>query len=266
MLLPIQNRLSKSLLLLAGLLLWCGGAQAENSLQDLSEKEGVTCKQGDLRSCLIYYYALPTDLSGELAQTNFAGNIEPLSDEPQSSGLSPLLKKVYVLLDKKPRSDGQQSLHEFIEEELEQLWYVPTGDSEIDDKNKKRVKERWAAFDFMLKRLELEASGKETVFGYRQEDLSLDDTLGEVSKQLDSSLSKESNLRELIIRWTNFMLPIAATLAALGLVWAGFLYITSFQDESRLEEAKKVILMVIVGVALVGGSYAIVSTIVTRVF
>ena len=38
-----------------------------------------------------------------------------------------------------------------------------------------------------------------------------------------------------------------------------FLYITSFQDESRLEEAKKVILMVVVGVALVGGSYAIVS-------
>ena len=98
MLLPIQNRLSKSLLLLAGLLLWCGGAQAENSLQDLSEKEGVTCAQGDLRSCLIYYYALPTDLSGELVQTNFAGNIEPLSDEPQSSGLSPRLEKVAPIL------------------------------------------------------------------------------------------------------------------------------------------------------------------------
>ena len=146
--------------------------------------------------------------------------------------------------------------------ELDKL-YAPANASQED---KETVAERWAAFQFMLNRLDLENSGKETVFGYRQEDVSLKSTFRDIDEQLDSSVSKESNLRELIIRWTNFMLPIAATLAALGLVWAGFLYITSFQDESRLEEAKKVILMVIVGVALVGGSYAIVSTIVSRAF
>ena len=250
MLLPIQNRLSKSLLLLAGLLLWSGGAQAGNSLQDLSEEEGVTCAQGDLRSCLIYYYLVEPDADGEL---------QGLSDTPRSSALSPRLEAVQVLLE-------EQKLGGQLDEELQQL-YAPADASE--DK-KKAVADRWQGFKWMLGRLDwdatLKASGEATIFGYGQENISLKSTFRAIDEQLDSSLSKESNLRELIIRWTNFMLPIAATLAALGLVWAGFLYITSFQDESRLEEAKKVILMVVVGVALVGGSYAIVSTIVSQVF
>ena len=237
----------------SGALLWGGGAQAGTSLKSLSQEDGVTCEQRGLRSCLIYYYLVEPDVNGEL---------KGLSDGASGSALSPRLKKVYVLLDYEPRSDGQQSLHEFIKEELEQL-HAPAGASE---EKKKEVSQRWAAFDFMLKRLDPESVGNDTVFGYAQEDVSLKSTFRDIDEQLDSSLSKESNLRELIIRWTNFMLPIAATLAALGLVWAGFLYITSFQDESRLEEAKKVILMVIVGVALVGGSYAIVSTIVSQVF
>ena len=169
--------------------------------------------------------------------------------------MSARLEAVQVLLE-------EQKLGGRLHEELQQL----SAPANASEEKKKEVAQRWAAFEFMLNRLDLENSGKETVFGYRQEDVSLKSTFRDIDEQLDSSLSKESNLRELIIRWTNFMLPIAATLAALGLVWAGFLYITSFQDESRLEEAKKVILMVIVGVVLVGGSYAIVSTIVSQVF
>ena len=244
---------SKIGLLAVGALLWGGGVQAGTSLKSLSQEDGVTCKKDELRSCLIYYYLVKPDAKGEL---------EGLSDRASGSALSPRLKKVYVLLDDEPRSDGQQSLHDFIKEELGRLYAPPNA----TDERKKEVSQRWAAFDFMLKRLDPARVGNDTVFGYAQEDVSLKSTFRDIDEQLDSSLSKESNLRELIIRWTNFMLPIAATLAALGLVWAGFLYITSFQDESRLEEAKKVILMVIVGVALVGGSYAIVSTIVSRAF
>ena len=246
---------SKIGLLAVGALLWGGGSAQEvsGSLKSLSQEDGVTCKKDELRSCLIYYYLVEPYAKGEL---------KDLSDRASGSALSPRLKKVHVLLDDKPRSDGQQSLHEFIKEELGRL-YAPADASE--DK-KKEVVQRWAAFDFMLKRLDPTSVGNDTVFGYAQEDVSLKSTFRDIDEQLDSSVSKESNLRELIIRWTNFMLPIAATLAALGLVWAGFLYITSFQDESRLEEAKKVILMVVVGVALVGGSYAIVSTIVSRAF
>ena len=252
---------SKIGLLAVGALLWGGGAAQEivGSLKSLSEEDSNQCAHLDYFPCLVQYYALPTDLSGELVQTDLSRKNIPLSDEPRSSGLSPRLEKVAPIL-------AIEKLGGFVQIELNQLRYVPTGNSEIDDKKKKEVAQRWAAFEFMLNRLDLENSGKETVFGYRQEDVSLKSTFRDIDEQLDRSVSKESNLRELIIRWTNFMLPIAATLAALGLVWAGFLYITSFQDESRLEEAKKVILMVIVGVVLVGGSYAIVSTIVSRAF
>ena len=255
---------SKIGLLAVGALLWSGGAQAGTSLQSLSEATSLKslsegpfykCTQIDYLPCLIQYYALPTDLSGELVETGPAGQNIPLSDNPQGSEMSPRLEKVMPIL-------AIEKLGGFVQMELYKL-HAP---ADATDKKKKEVSQRWAAFEFMLNRLDLENSGKETVFGYRQEDVSLKSTFRDIDEQLDSSLSKESNLRELIIRWTNFMLPMAATLAALGLVWAGFLYITSFQDESRLEEAKKVILMVIVGVALVGGSYAIVSTIVTRVF
>ena len=248
---------SKIGLLAVGTLLWGGGAAQEivGSLKSLSEEDSNQCAHLDYFPCLVQYYALPTDLSGELVQTDLSRKNIPLSDEPRSSGLSPRLEKVAPIL-------AIEKLGGFVQIELEKL-YAPANASQED---KEAVAERWAAFQFMLNRLDLENSGKETVFGYRQEDVSLKSTFRDIDEQLDRSVSKESNLRELIIRWTNFMLPIAATLAALGLVWAGFLYITSFQDESRLEEAKKVILMVIVGVALVGGSYAIVSTIVSRAF
>ena len=111
---------SKIGLLAVGALLWGGGAQAGTSLQSLSQEDGVTCKQGGLRSCLIYYYLVEPDAKGEL---------KDLSDRASGSALSPRLKKVYVLLDDESRSDGQQSLHEFIKEELEQL-YAPAGASE----------------------------------------------------------------------------------------------------------------------------------------
>ena len=211
--------LSKTILLLAGMLLWGGGAQAETSLKSLSEVEGVTCKKGDLRSCLIYYYLVKPDPKGEL---------KDLSDDVTDSPLSPRLKKVQVLLEEK-KLGGR--LHE----ELQQLY----ASADASEEKKKAVAQRWAAFAFMLKRLDPTSVGADTVFGYAQDDVSLKSTFRDIDEQLDSSVSKESNLRELIIRWTNFMLPIAATMAALGLVWAGFLYITSFQDESRLEEAKE---------------------------
>ena len=60
-----------------------------------------------------------------------------------------------------------------------------------------------------------------------------------VEGRLDSGVSKERNLKELIIGWTNFLLSIAAIMAVVALVWAGFLYITAFGDDSRMETAKK---------------------------
>ena len=130
----------KTGLLVAALLLWSGGAQAENSLQDLSEAEGVTCAQGDLRSCLIYYYLVEPDADGEL---------RGLADTPRSSALSPRLEAVQVLLE-------EQKLGGQLDEELQQL-YAPADASE--DK-KKAVADRWQGFKWMLGRLDWDATLK----------------------------------------------------------------------------------------------------------
>ena len=160
---------SKIGLLAVGTLLWGGGAQAGTSLESLSQEDGVTCEPEGLRSCLIYYYLVEPDAKGEL---------KGLSDRASGSALSPRLKKVHVLLDDEPRSDGQQSLHEFIEEELEQL-HAPAGAS---DEKKKEVSQRWAAFAFMLKRLDPASVGNDTVFGYAQEDVSLKSTFRDIDE------------------------------------------------------------------------------------
>ncbi|MDH3324870.1 MAG: pilin, partial [Candidatus Peregrinibacteria bacterium] len=90
---------------------------------------------------------------------------------------------------------------------------------------------------------------------------------GDIAKRdLDSSVAKTDDMKSLIVGWTNFLLSVAAVLTVAGLVWAGFLYITSFVDEGQAEKAKKVITYVIVGVIVILASYAIVYTIMSASF
>jgi len=83
---------------------------------------------------------------------------------------------------------------------------------------------------------------------------------------IDGNISQERNLKELIIGWTNFLLSISAILAVVALVWAGFLYITAFGDDSRMETAKKIVIWVVLGILLILASYAIVNTVMRAVF
>jgi len=88
----------------------------------------------------------------------------------------------------------------------------------------------------------------------------------QVAGQLDNGVSKERNLKRLIISWTNFLLSIAAIMAVVALVWAGFLYITAFGDDSRMETAKKIVIWVVLGILLILAAYAIVNTVMRAVF
>jgi len=88
----------------------------------------------------------------------------------------------------------------------------------------------------------------------------------EVASRLDRNVSREANLKILIIGWTNFILGIAALMAVVALVWAGFLYITAFGDDSRMETAKKIVIWVVGGILLILGAYAIVNTVMQAVF
>jgi len=83
---------------------------------------------------------------------------------------------------------------------------------------------------------------------------------------LDDNVSKERDLKELVIGWTNFILSVTALLAVVALVWAGFLYVTAAGDDSRMETAKKIVIWVVVGILLILAAYAIVNTVMQAAF
>jgi hypothetical protein len=83
---------------------------------------------------------------------------------------------------------------------------------------------------------------------------------------LDDNVSKERDLKELVIGWTNFLLSVAALLAVIAIVWAGFLYVTAAGDDGRMETAKKIIIWVVIGILLILAAYAIVNTVMQAAF
>ena len=82
-----------------------------------------------------------------------------------------------------------------------------------------------------------------------------------VRHKIDSGISKEKNIKNLIIGWMNVLLSLSALLATVAIVWAGTLYVTAAGDDSAHEKAKKIIIYVAIGIILTLGSYAIVNTI-----
>jgi len=87
-----------------------------------------------------------------------------------------------------------------------------------------------------------------------------------VEKELSGSVSKEHDIKQLIISWTNFLLPIATTLAVLAIVWAGFLYITALGDDGNMDKAKNIIIWVVGGLLVIAAAYAIVNFVMTATF
>ncbi len=87
-----------------------------------------------------------------------------------------------------------------------------------------------------------------------------------VEKELSGSVSKEHDIKTLIISWTNFLLPIAVTLSVLAIVWAGFLYITALGDDGNMDKAKNIIIWVVVGLLAIAAAYAIVNFVMTATF
>lgn len=87
-----------------------------------------------------------------------------------------------------------------------------------------------------------------------------------VNDTLTNTVSKETDIKSLIIAWTNFILPLAATVAVLAIVWAGFLYVTAFGDDGRIDSAKNIIMWVVVGLLVIAAAYAIVNFVMEATF
>jgi hypothetical protein len=80
--------------------------------------------------------------------------------------------------------------------------------------------------------------------------------------ELSNSISKQRDLKKLIIDWAKFILELAVVLAVIAIMWAGFRYITDMGDGAGLEAAKKIIIWTVVGLILILSSYAIVNTVI----
>lgn len=99
-----------------------------------------------------------------------------------------------------------------------------------------------------------------TVFG--KDTKSMEEILKtEVKGQVDG-ISGASSLFLLIMGWVSFFLPYAWLLAFVGIIYAGFLYLTGFANEDSIGKAKNILVWSIIGLILIFMAFAIVSTVV----
>lgn len=75
----------------------------------------------------------------------------------------------------------------------------------------------------------------------------------------------QQDLREILPKAINWLLSIAAVVALLAIVWGGLQYITSLGDESKAKTAKSVIFYAVLGLLIIGISFAIINLVKTFV-
>lgn len=75
-------------------------------------------------------------------------------------------------------------------------------------------------------------------------------------------VSTSDSIIAVALGWVNFSLPFAGLSAFVGLVYAGFLYLTSFGNEEQSGKAKNILLWVALGIILIFSAYAITSTLI----
>ncbi len=73
-------------------------------------------------------------------------------------------------------------------------------------------------------------------------------------------ISHEGSLINLIIGWTNFLLPYVNVLSIAAIVAAGLMYILSFTNEELHTKAKSILIYVVIGIVLVYSAFTIVNT------
>ena len=79
-----------------------------------------------------------------------------------------------------------------------------------------------------------------------------------------AGLTADIDAKQVILNVINFFLTLVGVIAVAMLIYAGFRYMTSLGDESKTESAKTMIFYVIVGLALIILSAAIVNLVLEK--
>lgn len=72
-----------------------------------------------------------------------------------------------------------------------------------------------------------------------------------------------TNLTSVVVNITNWVLGFVTVIAVLMLIWGGINYLTAAGDESQIDTAKHIITYSIIGLVVVGISYAVVNVVVS---
>ncbi len=78
------------------------------------------------------------------------------------------------------------------------------------------------------------------------------------------TIAQTTSLRDFIQKVLNFALTFLGIIAIVAIIYAGYLYILSGGDESNTDNAKKIVMYVVVGILVVTVSYALVNTVLTQ--
>ena len=65
---------------------------------------------------------------------------------------------------------------------------------------------------------------------------------------------------------TNLIVTFVGPIMVLGIVVGGLLYVTAAGDETRVSMAKNILMNSVIGVIIIYGAFALVSTVITGVF
>lgn len=76
----------------------------------------------------------------------------------------------------------------------------------------------------------------------------------------------QSELVKQVVAVTNLMITFVGPIMVLGIVVGGILYVTAGGEQGRIDLAKKIMINCVIGVVVIYGAFALVSTIITGVF
>jgi predicted anti-sigma-YlaC factor YlaD len=84
----------------------------------------------------------------------------------------------------------------------------------------------------------------------------------DIAYAVTGSITNAPRITHILLNALQFLLSIVGIVAIIGLVFAGFIYLTSGGDEKRITYAKKSALASVVGIAVALGAFVIVSQLV----
>lgn len=90
--------------------------------------------------------------------------------------------------------------------------------------------------------------------------MSMREILNEFIKGKIDGISQADSLFLVILGWVSFFLPFAGLFAFVGIVYAGFLYLTGFTNEENIPKAKNILMWSVIGLILIFSAYSIVNT------